>query len=197
MSVRDFFETFFRHFGDFRARRARETPVARGRVRNFIVSNKFPRLCYNFTLQNWFSNYFLGYVISCLVAQHTMWTSDYITQLFLNQFITDYVMCFYIAELVLNQLCNHFGLNGKQIGGYLRKKAFCLRFLDFPQELFRPCGKGRKRADFGRFPGRAAKHPHLLPPPMAAGERMLPESVPGDEFQRHTSQGGIADQACL
>ena len=25
------------------------------------------------------SNYFLSYVISCVVAKHTMWTSDYIT----------------------------------------------------------------------------------------------------------------------
>ena len=28
------------------------------------------------------SNYFLGYVISCVVAKHTMWASDYTTELF-------------------------------------------------------------------------------------------------------------------
>ena len=61
----------------------------------------------------------------------------------------------------------------KQIGGYLRKKAFLLRFLNFSGALctLRKRGeKGRKRAkkaDFGRFPGRAARHPlspHLLHP---------------------------------
>ena len=61
----------------------------------------------------------------------------------------------------------------KQIQGYLRKKAFFLRFLDFPgavRALRKKGEKGRKRAkktDFGRFPGRAARHPlspHLLHP---------------------------------
>ena len=61
----------------------------------------------------------------------------------------------------------------KEIRGYLRKKAFFLRFLDFPGALGtlrKRAKKGRKRAilaDFGRFPGRAARHPlspHLLHP---------------------------------
>ena len=30
------------------------------------------------------SNYFLGYVISRVVTKHTMWASDYITELFSN-----------------------------------------------------------------------------------------------------------------
>ena len=53
----------------------------------------------------------------------------------------------------------------KEIRGYLRKKAFFFRFLDFPgalRALRKRAKKGRKRAilaDFGRFPGRAAWHP--------------------------------------
>ena len=31
-----------------------------------------------------FSNYFLGYVICCVVAKHTMLAPDYITELFSN-----------------------------------------------------------------------------------------------------------------
>ena len=30
------------------------------------------------------SNYFLGYVISCVVTEHTMWASDYITEFVSN-----------------------------------------------------------------------------------------------------------------
>ena len=60
----------------------------------------------------------------------------------------------------------------KQIGGYLRKEAFFLRFLDFPGALvlFRPskrAEKGRKRpisADFGRLAARHPVNPHLLHP---------------------------------
>ena len=61
----------------------------------------------------------------------------------------------------------------KEIRGYLRKRAFFLRFLDFPGALrtlrkrAKRAEKGRKKADFGRFPGRAARHPlspHLLHP---------------------------------
>ena len=37
----------------------------------------------------------------------------------------------------------------KQIGGYLRKKAFCLRFLDFPGAL-RTLRKRAKKAEKGR-----------------------------------------------
>ena len=57
----------------------------------------------------------------------------------------------------------------KEIRGYLRKKAFFLRFLDFPGALqaLRKRAKKAEKADFGRFPGRAARHclnPHLLHP---------------------------------
>ena len=53
----------------------------------------------------------------------------------------------------------------KEIRGYLRKRPFSSIFWIF-QVLFAPSGKsakkGReraKKADFGRFPGRAARHP--------------------------------------
>ena len=36
-----------------------------------------------FALQNWFQ-IFLGYVVSCIVAKHTMWIRDCITLSFLN-----------------------------------------------------------------------------------------------------------------
>ena len=61
----------------------------------------------------------------------------------------------------------------KEIRGYLRKKAFFLRYPGFPRCSWHPPEKGekgRKRAilaDFGRFPGREARHPlsaHLLHP---------------------------------
>ena len=61
----------------------------------------------------------------------------------------------------------------KEIRGYLRKKAFFLRFLDFPGALrtlrkrAKKAEKGRKRPISGRFLGRAARHPlnpHLLHP---------------------------------
>ena len=47
--------------------------------------------------------------------------------------------------------CRKWGLRDggfKQIAGYLRKKAFFLRFLDF-QVLFGPSGKGQKRQKKG------------------------------------------------
>ena len=47
------------------------------------------------------SNSFLDYVISCVVARHTMWASDFITELFSNSF-TGYVIYLYIIELVSN-----------------------------------------------------------------------------------------------
>ena len=73
---------------------------------------KFPRVC-NKCLHDRIGFELLpGYVISCVVARHTMWTSDFITQLFSNE-STGYGTHFYIAELVLNQLCNNFGRNGK------------------------------------------------------------------------------------
>ena len=46
---------------------------------NFIVSNNFPDYIIIFRIAELVSNSFLGYVISCVVAKHTMWTSDYIT----------------------------------------------------------------------------------------------------------------------
>ena len=57
----------------------------------------------------------------------------------------------------------------KEIRGQLRKKAFFLRFLDFPGALrTKKAEKLRaKKVDFGRFPERAARHPlspHLLHP---------------------------------
>ena len=48
-------------------------------LHNFILSNYFPRSCNNFYITELVSNYFLGYVISCVVAEHTMCASDYIT----------------------------------------------------------------------------------------------------------------------
>ena len=30
-------------------------------------------------IAEWVSNYFFGYVVSCVDAKHTMWTSDHIT----------------------------------------------------------------------------------------------------------------------
>ena len=68
----------------------------------------------------------------------------------------------------------------KQIRGYLRKKAFFLRFLDFSgavRALRKKAEKGRKRAkkaDFGRFPGQEARHPlnpHLLHPHLRHSNR--------------------------
>ena len=47
------------------------------------------------------SNYFLGYVISYVVAEHTIWTWDYIASLSSNLF-TGYVISFYITKLVSN-----------------------------------------------------------------------------------------------
>ena len=61
----------------------------------------------------------------------------------------------------------------KQIWGYLRKRAFFLRFLDFSGALrilrkrAKKAEKRAKKADFGRFPGQEARHPlnpHLLHP---------------------------------
>ena len=61
----------------------------------------------------------------------------------------------------------------KEIRGYLRKKGLFPPFSGFPRCSSHPPEKGekgRKRAktaDFGRFPGRAARHPlspHLLHP---------------------------------
>ena len=61
----------------------------------------------------------------------------------------------------------------KEIRGYLRKKAFFLRYLGFPKCSSGPLKKGEKgrekakKADFGRFPGWEARHPlkpHLLHP---------------------------------
>ena len=39
----------------------------------------FPDYVIIFYITELVSNYFLGYVISCVVAEHTMWASDYIT----------------------------------------------------------------------------------------------------------------------
>ena len=48
-------------------------------LHNFIVRIRFPdyiKIC----LHNRIGfGLFLGYVVSCVVAKHTMWTSDYIT----------------------------------------------------------------------------------------------------------------------
>ena len=67
----------------------------------------------------------------------------------------------------------------KEIRGYLRKKALFLRFLDFPGVFTGPPEKGErgrkraKKADFGRFSERAARHPLSPPfvtPPFAAAQ---------------------------
>ena len=72
----------------------------------------------------------------------------------------------------------------KEIGGNLRKKALCLRCLDFPgavQALWKRAKKAEKRAkkaDFGRFPGRAARrplNPHLLHPHLRQPKRCCQE----------------------
>ena len=90
----------------------------------------------------------------------------------------------------------------KQIGGYLRKRAFFLRFLDFPGALraFRKRGeKGRKRAkkaDFGRFPEREARHPLNPPfvtPPFVAHQK----SGPGGGVQRGVGCSGVGPVGVL
>ena len=53
-------------------------------LNNFIISNELTRLCNNLYIAELVVNYFLGYVISCVVTEHTMWASDYITSLFSN-----------------------------------------------------------------------------------------------------------------
>ena len=68
----------------------------------------FPDYLLLFASQNWY--YFLGYVKSCVVAKHAMWTSDYIAYLF--NYFASYVICICITELVWNELCNDSGLNG-------------------------------------------------------------------------------------
>ena len=47
-----------------------------------IYVPSFVMILINITELVW--NYFPSYVMSCVVAKHTMWTSDYIPQLFLN-----------------------------------------------------------------------------------------------------------------
>ena len=47
-------------------------------------------------------NCFLGYVVSCVAAKHTMWTSDYITYCF--ELIHRLCKLFCSIELVLSQL---------------------------------------------------------------------------------------------
>ena len=70
----------------------------------------------------------------------------------------------------------------KQIWGHLRKKAFFLRYPQFPRSSSHPpekrkkVEKGRKKADFGRFPGRAARYPlnpHLLHPHLRQPKKPL------------------------
>ena len=66
------------------------TPTTRARMitlHNFIVSNYFPDHVIVLYITELVSNYFLGSVISCVVAKHTMWTSAYITELFSSSFI--------------------------------------------------------------------------------------------------------------
>ena len=43
------------------------------------VSNLCPRSCNDVYITELVSNYFLGYLTSCVVAKHSMWTSDCIT----------------------------------------------------------------------------------------------------------------------
>ena len=98
---------------------------------------------------------------------------------FPNLVVSNLVVCNFYAETLFCALFWSAANGGLRDGGLsriqgnLRKKAFFLRFLDFPGALraFPEKGeKGRKRAkraDFGRFPGRAARHPlspHLLHP---------------------------------
>ena len=78
--------------------------------------------------------------------------------------------------LSLRLECHKWGLKRrgfKEIRGYLRKKAFSSDILGFSRCSWHPPEKGEKgrkrakKADFGRFPGRAARHPlnpHLLHP---------------------------------
>ena len=69
------------------------------------------------------------------------------------------------------------------VEGYLRKKAFFLRFLDFPgalRALRKRAQKGRKRAKKGRFrpisrkSGRTPLKPPFVTPPFAAAQLRLP-----------------------
>ena len=96
--------------------------------------------------------------------------SNFLTQMWVN-------FCCRIFRLIGD--CTRSAANGGLRDGGLRKsediwgkRPFSSVFWIF-QVLFRPSGKGRKRqkkgekADFGRFPGRAARHPlnpHLLHP---------------------------------
>ena len=66
-----------------------------------FVSNEFPRLCSNCLHCRIGFELFSSYVMSCVVAKHTMWASDYITELFSNEF-TGYAIYFYITELASN-----------------------------------------------------------------------------------------------
>ena len=77
---------------------------------------------------------------------------------------------------VLSLECRKWGFRRwgfKQIRGYLRKKRLFPPFSGFSRCSSHPLEKGEKgrkrakKADFGRFPGRAARHPlspHLLHP---------------------------------
>ena len=100
---------------------------------------------------------FLNYLLKCIVTIYTP-----------NYFRINYVTIFLESR---KWGFKRWGF--EEIRGYLRKKADFLHFLDFPgalRTLRKREKKGRKRAkkaDFGRFPGRAARHPlspHLLHP---------------------------------
>ena len=47
--------------------------------RTLLFQMNFPDYVLTLYIAELVSNYFLGYVISCVVAKQTMWTSDYIT----------------------------------------------------------------------------------------------------------------------
>ena len=94
----------------------------------------------------------------------------------------------YFFELIWQKLtlqCRKWGFKRwgfKQIRGYLRKKAFSLRFLDFPGAL-RPSGKGRKRQKKGRkgrlrpisrTGGQTPLKPPFVTPPFAALQLPIP-----------------------
>ena len=87
-------------------------------------------------------------------------------------FSKNYISC---IRLWFRLECRKWGFKRwgfKEIRGYLRKKAFFLRFLDFPNVLH-TLRKRAKKGDFCRFPGRAARHPlspHLLHPHFAAAQ---------------------------
>ena len=88
-----------------------------------------------------------------------------------------------LQTLLLKLGCRKWGFKRwgfKEIRGYLRKKAFFLRFLDFPGALQEKGEKGRKRpisADFREGRPDTPLNPHLLHPHLRQpNEALVPPS---------------------